>query len=91
MSIILTSLFNASRGSLFISALFHFQMMNPVFPDAQPWDILLFVIAAALVVWLNRRTMFQPGSGVTDVLMPEESSLDIGDEMTKSLLTATSG
>ena len=73
MSIILTPLFNTSRGSLLISALFHFQMMNPAFPDAQPWDILLFVIAALVVVWVNRRKMFQHGEGITEVLMPEKS------------------
>jgi membrane protease YdiL (CAAX protease family) len=72
MSIILTPLFNASRGSLLVSALFHFQMMNPVFPDAQPWDILLFVLVAVVVVWLNRKTMFLRGAGVTEVLMPEK-------------------
>ena len=74
MSIILTPLFNVSKGSLLLSALFHFQMMNPAFPDAQPWDILLFVIAAIVVVWVNRRTMFKRGTGVTEVLMPEKSS-----------------
>ena len=74
MSVILTPLFNASRGSLLISALFHFQMMNPIFPDAQPWDMLIFIIAAALVVWLNRHTMFKRGTGITEVLMPEKRS-----------------
>jgi membrane protease YdiL (CAAX protease family) len=73
VSIILTPLFNTARGSLLISALFHFQIMNPAFPDAQPWDILLFVIAALVVVWVNRRKMFQHGEGVTEVLMPEDS------------------
>ena len=69
MSVILTPLFNASKGSLLISALYHFQMMNPVFPDAQPWDIVLFVAAAVVVVWLNRREMFQKGNSVTEVLV----------------------
>lgn len=71
ISVILTPLFNASRGSLLIAYLFHFQVMNPILPDAQPWDNLLFVIAAVIIVWLNRRTMFRRGSGVTDILMPE--------------------
>ena len=71
IAVILTPLFNASKGSLLISVLYHFQMMNPIFPDAQPWDILLFVITAIIVVWLNRGTMFQRGAGITDVLMPE--------------------
>jgi hypothetical protein len=63
-------MFNNARGSLLIAVLYHFQMMNPLWPDAQPWDILLFVAAALIVVWLNRRTMFQRDSGVTNILMP---------------------
>ncbi|MGB7876170.1 MAG: type II CAAX endopeptidase family protein [Anaerolineales bacterium] len=93
MSIILTPLFNASRGSLLISALFHFQMMNPAFPDAQPWDILLFVIAAIVVVWVNRGTMFQRGAGITEVLTPENVSGPAPkvDDMTKNPLATTLG
>lgn len=68
IAVILTPLFNASKGSLLISALYHFQMMNPLFPDAQPWDILLFVVAAMVVVWFNRQEMFCKGSGITEVL-----------------------
>jgi len=93
MSIILTPLFNASKGSLLISALFHFQMMNPVFPDAQPWDILIFTIAAALIVWLNRHTMFKRGTGITEVLMPERIS-DLApkvDDMANNPLATTGG
>ena len=71
ISVILTPLFNASRGSLLIAALYHLQMMNPIFPDAQPWDFLLFVVAAVVIVWWNRRDMFHKGSGVTEVLYPE--------------------
>jgi membrane protease YdiL (CAAX protease family) len=74
MSVILTPLFNASRGSLLISALFHFQMMNPIFPDAQPWDIYLYTIVAVIIVWLNRQSMFKNGTGITEVLMPGKSS-----------------
>jgi hypothetical protein len=73
ISVILTPLFNVTRGSLLISILFHFQMMNPIFPDAQPWDNLLWVAFAIVVVWLNRRTMFQRGTGATDVLMPSNA------------------
>ena len=69
--VILTPMFNIARGSLLIAYLYHFQMMNPIFPDAQPWDNLLFAIAAVVIVVLNRRTMFKRGSGVTEVLMPE--------------------
>ncbi len=71
ISVIQTPLFNASKGSLLIAILFHFQMMNPLFPDAQPYDILIFIAIAVIVVWLYRREMFKRGTGITDVLMPE--------------------
>ncbi len=70
ISVILTPLFNAARGSLLLAVLFHFQMMNPLFPDAQPWDNYLWIAAAVVVVWLHRRTMFRRDAGVTDVLLP---------------------
>jgi len=71
--VMLTPMFNAARGSLLFAVLFHFQMNNPIWPDAQPWDTLMFVIAAVIIVLLNRRKMFQHGEGVTDVLMPERA------------------
>jgi hypothetical protein len=39
ISVIVTALFNRSHGSILLSAFFHFQLMNPIFPDAQPYDI----------------------------------------------------
>ena len=71
ISVILTPFFNAARGSLLIAVLYHFQMMNPIWPDAQPYDNLMFVAVAVIVVLINRRKMFQRGEGVTAVLMPE--------------------
>lgn len=75
ITVILTPLFNVSRGSLLIAILYHLHMMNPIFPDAQPWDNFLFAIAAVVIVFLNRRQMFQRGDGVTDVLMPGDRSV----------------
>ncbi|UCF26617.1 MAG: CPBP family intramembrane metalloprotease [Chloroflexota bacterium] len=93
LSIILTPMFNSARGSLLIAYLYHFQVMNPIFPDGQPWDSLLFGIAAVVIVILNRRTMFKKGSGVTEVLMPEqEGEITYGaDEIAKDSLSATAG
>lgn len=71
-SMIITALFNDSRGSILLPALVHFQLNNPIWPDAQPWDNLFIVICAVIVVWLNRRKMFQREGAITDVLMPEE-------------------
>jgi len=75
LSVVLTPLFNSARGSLLIAYLYHFQVINPIFPDAQPWDNLLFAIAAVIIVWLNRRRMFPHGAGVIDILMPEERDI----------------
>ncbi|UCC53799.1 MAG: CPBP family intramembrane metalloprotease [Anaerolineaceae bacterium] len=70
--VILTPFFNASRGSLVVAYLYHFQMMKPIFPDAQPYDNILWMAVAVIVVLLNRRKMFRRGEGVKEVLMPEE-------------------
>ena len=72
ITVILTPLFNASRGSLLIAILYHLNIMNPIFPDAQPWDSYLLAIVAAVIVFLNRRQMFQRGAGVLGVLAPED-------------------
>jgi membrane protease YdiL (CAAX protease family) len=74
LSVILTPLFNSARGSLLIAYLYHFQVMNPIIPDGQPWENLLFALAAVIIVVLNRHTMFKRGAGVTEVLMPEQSN-----------------
>jgi membrane protease YdiL (CAAX protease family) len=93
LSVILTPLFNSAGGSLLIAYLYHFQMMNPIIPDAQPWENLLFALAAVVIVVLNRRTMFKKGAGVTEVLMPErEGEITYeADETTKNSLSATAG
>lgn len=85
ISVILTPFYNASRGSLLVAVLYHFQMMNPIFPDAQPWDNLLWVAVAVVVVWLNRRTMFRRGEGVTEILMSENAGAEIGRESGQAL------
>ena len=72
ITVIMTPLFNASRGSLLIAILYHLNIMNPIFPDAQPWDSYLLAIAAVVIVFIHRREMFQRGSGVIEVLGSEE-------------------
>ena len=81
LSVIVTSLFNKSRGSILLPALFHFQCNNPIWPDAQPYDMFAFVAAALLVVWINRRAMFTREGAITKVLPQAESRVmrrDIG-------------
>jgi uncharacterized protein len=70
ITVILTPMFNAARGSLLIAALYHFQMNGPAWPDAQPWDTLVLTVVALVVVLLNRRTMFTRDGAVTNVIMP---------------------
>jgi len=72
IAVIMTPLFNASRGSLLIAILYHLNIMNPIFPDAQPWDSYLLATVAVIIVYINRAQMFQRGSGTTEVIGIEE-------------------
>jgi uncharacterized protein len=73
ISVIVTPMFNQSRGSILLPASFHFQLINPLWPDAQPHDTYLFVVAAVLVVFFNRNTMFTREGAVTEVIPKAES------------------
>ena len=68
ISVIATALFNQSHGSILLSAFFHFSLMNPVFPDAQPYDTYLLIVVAALVVWRNHNDMFTREGAVVEVI-----------------------
>lgn len=68
ISVITTALFNKSGGSILLPALFHFSLINPVFPDAQPYDTYLLIVAAVLVVWWHRQIMFTKKWAVTEVI-----------------------
>lgn len=68
ISLIMTTLYNASRGSILLAAFMHFQLMNPIWPDAQPYDTYILVGVAILVIWLNRGTMFSKERAVTRII-----------------------
>lgn len=72
--VIMTPLFNASRGSILLPALLHFQLNNPVYPDAQPYDTLVLAVAAIVIVVINRKTMLSRDGAVVDVI-PVASSI----------------
>ncbi|GAB3031692.1 hypothetical protein [Bowmanella dokdonensis] len=61
-------IFNSARGSLLLTMLFHWQLINPLWPDAQPWDTVILVVVTILVVWWHRQTMFSREGAVTDVV-----------------------
>lgn len=81
ISWILTPLFNAAAGSILVAALYHFQMNNPIWPDAQPYDSLVFAVIAVLAVIVNRRAMLSRSAGVTNVLRK-------GDEDASTVLSS---
>ncbi len=68
ISVIATGLFNATRGSILLAAVLHFQLMNPIWPDAQPYDTVVLLVVAVVVIWEQRGTMFQRGGGVTEIV-----------------------
>ena len=58
ISAIMTALFNSSKGSILLSAFMHFQLMNPIWPDAEPYDTYILIIIAVVIVWIYRRMFF---------------------------------
>ncbi len=67
LAVLVTPILNSARGSLLWPMLFHWQLINPFWPDAQPWDTILLVGVAVIVVWWNRSTMFSRVGAVTEV------------------------
>lgn len=73
LAILVTPLFNAARGSLLLPVLFHWQLINPFWPDAQPWDTWILVAVALVVVGCKRDSLFTRVYAVTDVV-PERNA-----------------
>lgn len=68
LAVLVTPIFNQARGSLLWPMLFHWQLINPFWPDAQPWDTIILVVVAIIVVWWNRDTMFTRQASVTGIV-----------------------
>jgi membrane protease YdiL (CAAX protease family) len=75
LAVLVTPLFNRARGSLLWPMLFHWQLINPFWPDAQPYDTWLLVVVAVVVVWWNRDTMLSRKGAITDVLPEDEGAV----------------
>jgi membrane protease YdiL (CAAX protease family) len=67
-SLIVTALFNASRGSILVAMLFHWNLNFPLWPDGQPWDMWLFAAAGVGTVILCRERMFRRDGAATGVV-----------------------
>jgi len=73
LSVIVTTLYNRSRGSLWVPVIFHFQMINPLWPDGQPYDTLFFALMAVGVVALDWKSMWHgERAAITVVPRPGE-------------------
>ena len=68
LAVLVTPIFNSARGSLLLPMLFHWQLINPFWPDAQPWDTWILVAVAAAIVWWKRDEMFDRDGAVTEVV-----------------------
>ena len=90
IAIILTPMFNASRGSILIAILYHLQLMNPIFPETQPWENYIFIIVAVVVVVVNRKAMLRREGAVTEVLMPEDEEGSRVEDKEAALATPAS-
>ncbi len=67
ISVIASVLFHATRGSILLAGVLHFQLMNPIWPDAQPYDTYLLLGIAGLMLWVKRQAMFHRGGAVTGI------------------------
>jgi membrane protease YdiL (CAAX protease family) len=72
LAVLVTPILNAARGSLLLPMAFHWQLINPVWPDAQPWDTWILVAVAAVIVWWKREEMFSREGAVTEVIPGED-------------------
>lgn len=68
LAILVTPIFNAAHGSLLLPMLFHWQLINPFWPDAQPWDTWILVAVTLAVIWINRDSMLSGSAAVTAVI-----------------------
>ncbi|MBS3975879.1 MAG: hypothetical protein KGZ75_04000 [Syntrophomonadaceae bacterium] len=67
VTVILTPMFNAARGSILIPVLYHWQLNNPLWPESEQWVTFVLAMAAVVIVLLNRRAMLCRDGAVTEV------------------------
>lgn len=68
LAVLVTPLLNGTRGGLLWPMLFHWQLINPFWPDAQPYDTLILAGVAVVVVWWNRESLFARTGAPTEVV-----------------------
>lgn len=75
ISLPFTAMFNASRGSILVPVLYHFQANNPALPDGGPGWVIAMIAFAVIIVWLTRDKMFRRDGGVTELMMATSRTL----------------
>ncbi|TCO77701.1 CPBP family intramembrane glutamic endopeptidase [Chromatocurvus halotolerans] len=68
LAILITPIFNSARGGLLLPVLFHWQLINPFWPDAEPWDTWILVGVAMAIVWWKHEDMFSRDGAVKEVI-----------------------
>ncbi|MCU4653453.1 CPBP family intramembrane metalloprotease [Roseibacterium sp. SDUM158016] len=68
LAVLVTPIFNSARGSLLLPMLFHWLLINPFWPDAQPWDTWILAVIAVVVIWWKRDEMLTRRGAVTEVV-----------------------
>lgn len=68
ISVLMTPMFNAARGSILVAALFHFQLNGPAWPDGQPWENYVFAAGALVMVLWKREAFLSREGAVTEVV-----------------------
>lgn len=84
----MTWFFNASNGSILVAWLVHFQVMNPLFADGQPWDSLFYVIAAVIIVIVYRKSMLRKGGDAVVELQRPSARDEVSSEDESVLIPA---
>ncbi|QCF26155.1 type II CAAX endopeptidase family protein [Hydrocarboniclastica marina] len=68
LSVIVTPIFNRTGGSILWPMLYHFQLSNPLWPDAQPYDTYLLIGVSVLILIFRREAMFSNKHAYTAVI-----------------------
>jgi hypothetical protein len=68
LAVLVTPIFNSARGSLLLPMLFHWQLINPFWPDAQPHDTWILMGLTLLIVLIWRGRMFTRQGAVNRVV-----------------------
>lgn len=77
LAVLVTPLFNASGGSLLLPMIFHWQLINPYWPDAQPWDTWLLLPVTILVVCFSLRQLLEKKSASKSILAVDTEEHDL--------------